>query len=96
MTLFKLYMVDSFLSIYHEYLHIYFLETNPANFEDTLYYAILTAIHAERRYDSTFLDIEDLIVINTDDALLICKKGKSQDVKEIVDYLKRKQMNDYL
>jgi mannose-1-phosphate guanylyltransferase len=42
------------------------------------------------------LDIEDLLVINTNDALLICKRGKSQDVKEIVDYLKRKQMNDYL
>jgi mannose-1-phosphate guanylyltransferase len=40
--------------------------------------------------------VEDLIVVNTGDALLICKKGKSQDVKEICDYLKRKQMNDYL
>jgi mannose-1-phosphate guanylyltransferase len=42
------------------------------------------------------LGIEDLIVIETDDALLICKKGKSQDVKEVVDYIRRKQMNDYL
>jgi mannose-1-phosphate guanylyltransferase len=42
------------------------------------------------------LGIEDLIVISTDDALLICKKGKSQDVKEVVDYIRRKQMNDYL
>jgi mannose-1-phosphate guanylyltransferase len=39
---------------------------------------------------------EDLIVISTDDAILICKKGHSQDVKEIVDYLRRKQMNDFL
>jgi mannose-1-phosphate guanylyltransferase len=39
---------------------------------------------------------EDLIIVNTDDALLICKRGRSQDVKEIVDYLKRKQMNEYL
>ena len=39
---------------------------------------------------------EDLIVISTDDAILICKKGHSQDVKEIVDYLRRKLMNDFL
>ena len=42
------------------------------------------------------LGVEDLIIINTDDALLICKRGKSQEVKEIVDYLKRKKMNEFL
>jgi len=42
------------------------------------------------------IGVEDLIVVNTDDALLICRKGRSQDVKEIADYLKRKQMNEYL
>ncbi len=42
------------------------------------------------------LGVEDLIIINTDDALLVCKRGKSQDVKEIVDYLKRKKMNEFL
>ncbi len=40
--------------------------------------------------------IEDLIVISTDDAVLICKKGRSQEVKEIVDYLRRKHLNDFL
>jgi mannose-1-phosphate guanylyltransferase len=42
------------------------------------------------------IGVNDLIIINTDDALLICKRGRSQDVKEIADYLKRKQMNEYL
>ncbi len=42
------------------------------------------------------LGIEDVIVINTEDALLVCKLGRSQDVKEVVDYLRRKQMYDYL
>ena len=42
------------------------------------------------------IGVEDLIIVNTPDALLICKRGKSQDVKEISDYLKRKQMNEYL
>jgi mannose-1-phosphate guanylyltransferase len=42
------------------------------------------------------IGIDDLIIVNTPDALLICKRGKSQDVKEVSDYLKRKQMNEYL
>jgi mannose-1-phosphate guanylyltransferase len=42
------------------------------------------------------IDVDDLIIINTNDALLICKREKSQEVKEVVDYLKRKKMNDYL
>ncbi|HUI65999.1 MAG TPA: mannose-1-phosphate guanylyltransferase [Bacteroidota bacterium] len=40
--------------------------------------------------------VEDLIIVNTEDALLICRRGRSQDVKEVSDYLKRKQMNEYL
>ncbi|MBE2217430.1 MAG: mannose-1-phosphate guanylyltransferase [Ignavibacteria bacterium] len=39
---------------------------------------------------------DDLIIINTKDGLLICKKERSQEVKEIVDYLKRKGMSDYI
>jgi len=42
------------------------------------------------------IGVQDLIVISTDDAVLICKKGESQDVKEVVDFIRRKQMNDYL
>ncbi len=42
------------------------------------------------------IGVEDLIIVNTADALLICRRGKSQDVKEISDYLKRKQMIEYL
>jgi mannose-1-phosphate guanylyltransferase len=42
------------------------------------------------------IGVEDMIIVTTDDAVLICKKGRSQDVKEIVDYLRRKQMNDRL
>jgi mannose-1-phosphate guanylyltransferase len=39
---------------------------------------------------------DDLIVVDTPDALLICRRGRSQDVKEIADYLRRKQMDQYL
>jgi mannose-1-phosphate guanylyltransferase len=42
------------------------------------------------------IGVSDLIIINTDDALLICARGRSQEVKEVTDYLKRKQMGEYL
>ena len=42
------------------------------------------------------IGVDDLIVITTDDAVLVCKKGHSQDVKEVVDYLRRKQINGQL
>ncbi len=42
------------------------------------------------------IGVEDLIIVNTEDALLICHKNRSQEVKEISDYLRRKQMNEYL
>ena len=32
--------------------------------------------------------VEDLIIVEEDDALLICKKGRSQDVKKLVDKLR--------
>ena len=41
---------------------------------------------ADKRY--AFLGVDDLIVVDTDDALLIAKKGETQDVKLIVDRLK--------
>ncbi len=40
--------------------------------------------------------VQDLIVVTTEDAVLVCRKGQSQEVKEIVDYIRRKQMNDKL
>ncbi len=45
---------------------------------------------------SALIGVEDLLVIDTDNGLLICKKGESQNVKEVVDYLKRKGMDKYL
>jgi mannose-1-phosphate guanylyltransferase len=42
------------------------------------------------------IGVQDLIVVVTDDAVLVCKKGQSQDVKEIVDFIRRKQMSEYL
>lgn len=40
--------------------------------------------------------VEDLIIINTDNGLLVCKRGEAQSVKEVVDYLRRKGLEQYL
>jgi mannose-1-phosphate guanylyltransferase len=36
------------------------------------------------------IGVEDLLIVDTDDALLICPKNRAQDVKKIVDSLKKK------
>ena len=40
--------------------------------------------------------LEDLVIIDTDNAMLICKKGETQRVKEIVEEIKNKKLDDYL
>jgi mannose-1-phosphate guanylyltransferase len=40
--------------------------------------------------------VEDLLIVDTDNGLLVCKKGDSQKVKDVVDYLRRKGMTEYL
>ncbi len=52
-------------------------------------------INAGRRFVAA-LGVDDLIVVDTEDALLICRKGRSQDVKEVVDYLRRKHISELL
>jgi len=38
--------------------------------------------------------IKDLIIVETPDALLICKKGRTQEVKHLVDQLEQKSMKN--
>ncbi|MBI4634090.1 MAG: mannose-1-phosphate guanylyltransferase [Deltaproteobacteria bacterium] len=40
--------------------------------------------------------VTDLIVVETEDALLICRRGASQDVKNVVEKLESKNMKAYL
>ncbi len=42
------------------------------------------------------LGVEDLLIVDAGDALLICKKDMAQNVKELVEAMKRKQLDDYL
>ncbi len=52
-------------------------------------------IHSEEKFTAV-LGLENLIIINTDDALLVANRTHSQDVRKVVDYLKMKKLNDYL
>ena len=45
---------------------------------------------------TSVIGVDNLIIINTDDALLVCRRDKSQDVKKIVDHLKINKLSEYL
>ncbi|MBI4397795.1 MAG: mannose-1-phosphate guanylyltransferase, partial [Candidatus Omnitrophica bacterium] len=40
--------------------------------------------------------IRDLVVVSTDDAMLIARKDQVQDVRKVIDILKREKLNQYL
>ena len=40
--------------------------------------------------------VDDLVIIDSDDALLICRKGRSQDVRDIVQHLRDTKQDPYL
>lgn len=40
--------------------------------------------------------VEDLLIIDTDDAVLVCRRGRSQDVKEVVDQLRKRKLARHL
>ena len=42
------------------------------------------------------IGLDNIIVINCKDALLICKRDKAQDVKNVIDFLKLNKLNDLL
>ena len=52
-------------------------------------------IHAGEKFVAA-IGVDDLIIVAADDAVLVCKKGQSQDVKEVVDFLRRKQKAEFL
>src|SRR5205807_10104217 len=43
-----------------------------------------------------FVGVEGLVVVDTPDALLIARKGRSEEVKEVVDRLRREEREDLL
>jgi mannose-1-phosphate guanylyltransferase len=45
---------------------------------------------------TALIDVQDIVVINTGDALLVCHKDSDQRVKELVDTLKKKNQKEFL
>jgi mannose-1-phosphate guanylyltransferase len=52
-------------------------------------------IYSNKRLIAT-IGLENMIVVDTEDALLICPQDRAQDVKKIVDELKRRKASEYL
>ncbi|MFQ5340732.1 MAG: mannose-1-phosphate guanylyltransferase [Anaerolineae bacterium] len=52
-------------------------------------------IHSDGRLIAT-IGVEDLIVVDTGDAVLVCPRDRAQDVKAVVDRLKRAKRTDVL
>jgi len=52
-------------------------------------------IYAQKKLVAA-VDVEGLVVVDMDDAILICKKEESQNVKSVVEFLYRKKMDNYL
>ena len=42
------------------------------------------------------IGLEDIIIVDTDDALLICNKDNTQEVKEVIANLKASNKTEYL
>lgn len=51
--------------------------------------------YSKKRLIAT-VGVEDLIIVETDDAILVCDKNRAQDVKLVVDQLKDAGKTDYL
>lgn len=52
-------------------------------------------IYSEKQLVTT-IGLNNMIVVSTDDALMVCPKNKAQDVKRIVDALGERNMKKYL
>lgn len=52
-------------------------------------------VHSSDQLVAT-IGLKDMIIIQSGNALLVCPKNRSQEVKELVDYLKRKKKTDYI
>ena len=52
-------------------------------------------VYSDGRMIAT-LGIENLIVVETEDVILICDRNRGQDIKRLVEVLEEKKMNEYL
>lgn len=52
-------------------------------------------VYADRRVVAT-IGLEDMVVVDTPDATLVCPKSRAQDVKKVVDILKQQKAPEHL
>lgn len=54
-----------------------------------------TYVHSDKKFTAV-IGVQDLVVINTEDATLVCHRDYAQDVKLVVDYLKMHKKDELL
>jgi len=54
-----------------------------------------TIIYAEKRLVAT-IGLKDMVVVDTPDATLVCSKDRAQDVKKVVEELKKRKSGEHL
>jgi mannose-1-phosphate guanylyltransferase len=52
-------------------------------------------IHSTRKLVAV-IGLEDIVIIETEDALLVCRKDRAPDVRRVVEELKKRGLEDYL
>lgn len=55
-----------------------------------------TLVYGDKRKVIATIGVENMVVVDTEDALLICDKNRAQEVKKIVDKLEKKNERRYL
>ena len=54
-----------------------------------------TLIYSPNKFTAA-IGVENLIIVNTDDAVLVCRRDHSQEVRKVVDHLKINKLTDHL
>ena len=92
--------IGSFSSLYQQLLSQDFFNDEKEG-ENVLKGDIFTLdtknsyIDCEKGFVAT-IGLENMMIVNTRDALLVCHKDKSQEVKKVVDYLKKNKREEAL
>ena len=54
-----------------------------------------SVIFSDKRLIAT-IGLDNIVIVETEDAILVCDKNRAQDVKKVVDILNEKKLNRYL
>ena len=55
-----------------------------------------TLVYSTEKKLVVTIGVDDLIVIDSGDALLVCRRDQAQQVRQVIDNLKKTQREDYL